>query len=358
MATVITITMFLAILAQLPKELIFNFYFGGKRSLYRNNLIKKLEKYSLAPASIFFFADTPKKSTPTIGNPYACEILSWLNYTDTNTSSLVLKISRSGDSVDSFSIILAGHATKDTTENIDFKKTKDTTLLVANHHGVGALESNNQAWVTGSAPKIIVFSASKSNHGHPDKAVVARYLASTSTLRWPIHEFSYSGDMPLDVKPHFVTCHTDPEKQNDRSYFRAINRKTLLNTMNEGTLRFKFSSSSPTLLQPQKYFSMFPLRQITKFALVAAEITNDEFLQIAPKMHLLDLLTFIDFSKNKLRIKDGADNEMVVSTKTLLDAITGIITIVLVDNDINSSYIATTMNSEQQFKKLKIASEK
>ena len=126
--------------------------------------------------------------------------------------------------------------------------------------------------------------------------------------------------------------------------------------MNEGTLRFKFSAGI-TIEQPQAYFSMFPLRHITNFLLVDVNITNDEYLQIVPKLHLLAMLTRVDFSKNKLRIKDAADNEMVVSTKALLDAITSIITIELVGNDINSSYIATTMNSEQ-LKKLKIAAEK
>lgn len=349
----------LAILSQLPKELIFNFYFGGKRSLYPDDLIKKLEKYPLASAPIFFFADTPTKSDPTIGNPYTCEALSWLDSTDLNTSSLVLKISRSDNPVNSFSIILAGDATGETTQNIDSQNTKDTTLLVANHHGAGTHGSNNESWITGSAPKIIVFSASKSKNGHPDKEVIRRYLDSASIMSWPIHEFSYSGDLPLDVKPHFVTYNpTEAEKQKDRSYFRAINRKALLNTMNEGTLRFKFTSSTPTLMQPQTYFGMFPLRHITKFALVDAEITNDEFLQIAPKMHLLDLLTFVDFSKNKLRIKDADDNEMVAATEALLSAIISVNTMILVGNDIDGSHVKTTMKSDLQFKKLIITSAK
>jgi beta-lactamase superfamily II metal-dependent hydrolase len=345
----------LTILSKLPKTVIYNFYFGGSEAQYPKKFMDEIRKMPPARRSIFYFADNPAKSSPAIGVSYDCEYLSWLVDSDKNASSLVLKISRSAPNVNPFSILLLGDATGKTTDAIDSLKVKDATLLVANHHGSGTDGSNSDKWISASTPKIVVFSASKSNHGHPDKSVVKRYLDSTSTIIWPIHEFSYSGEL-LNVPPHFVTYHTEPESHKKRQYFRAINRKALFNTMNEGTLRFKFSAGI-TIEQPQAYFSMFPLRHITNFLLVDVNITNDEYLQIVPKLHLLAMLTRVDFSKNKLRIKDAADNEMVVSTKALLDAITSIITIELVGNDINSSYIATTMNSEQ-LKKLKIAAEK
>lgn len=346
----------LTILSKLPKTVIYNFYFGGCEAQYPKSFMDVLKNIPQTRRTIFLFADTSAKSSPAIGSSYDCEYLSWLKDSDKNASSLVLKISRSVPYVNPFSILLMGDATGKTTDAIDSHKVKDATLLVANHHGSGTDGSNSDKWISASAPEIVVFSASKSNHGHPDKAVVKRYLDSTSTLSWPIHEFSYSGEL-FGVPPHFVTYHTEPESHKKRQYFRAINRKALFNTMNEGTLRFKLSARI-TIEQPQAYFSMFPLRHITRFSLLEVNITNVEYLQIVPKLHLLALLTHVDFSKNKLRIKDAADNEMVVSTKALLDAITGIITIVLVDNEIDGSYVETTMNSEQQFKKLKFTAEK
>lgn len=345
----------LTILSKLPKTAIFNFYLGGLEDQYPKRFMDEIKKIPPARRPILYFSGTPARVSPVIGAMYDCECLSWLADSDKNASSLVLKISRSHNPVNSFSIILAGDATGYTTDKIDTQKTKDTTLLVANHHGAGTHKSNNQAWITRSSPKIIVFSASKSNHGHPDKEVVSRYLDSVSTLGWPIHEFSYSGDLSFDKKPHFVTYHTtEPEIHNKRRYFRSINRKALLNTMNEGTLRFKFTGSTPHLMQPQAYFSMFPLRHITRFALVEAGITNDEYIQIVPKLHLLNLLTVVDFSKNKLRIKDAANNVMVAATKALLEAIFGITTMVFVENDIDNDYLKATLDSEQHFIKLTI----
>jgi hypothetical protein len=312
----------------------------------------EIKKIPPARRPQFFFADTPGKTSPKIGTSYDCQFLSWLDDQDKNATSLVLKISRSLPFTNPFSILLMGDATGKTTDGIDTLKVKDTTLLVANHHGSATDGSNSEKWISISNPKIVVFSASKSKHGHPDKEVMSRYLKSPSNLPWPIHEFSYSGDSFLNARPSLVTYHTEPEKQNKRSYFRALIRKALLNTMNEGTLRFNFADSSPSLMQPQKYLSMFPLIHITNFALVEAEITNDEYIQIAPKLHLLKLLTAVDFSKNKLRIKDSADNVMVAFTKALLEAASCITTLVFVENDIDNDYVKTTMNSETQFKKL------
>lgn len=346
----------LTVLSKLPISTIYNFYFGGCEAQYPKRFMDAIKKMPPARCPTLYFADNPAKSSPAIGGSYDCEYLSWLVDSDKNASSLVLKISRSGPNVNPFSILLMGDATGKTTDAIDSLKVKDATLLVANHHGSGTDGSNSDKWISASTPKIAVFSASKSNHGHPDKSVVERYLASTSTASWAVHEFSYSGEF-FDIPPDFVTYHTEPESHNKRQYYRAINRKALFNTMNEGTLRFKLSDSI-TIEQPKAYFSMFPLRQITKFALVGAEITNNEFLQIVPKMHLLMQLVHVDFSNNKLKMKAAADNEMVATTLELLDAIGGITEVSFVNNNIDESYVQTTMNRRQQFKKLKIMSGK
>jgi beta-lactamase superfamily II metal-dependent hydrolase len=339
----------LEVLNKLPKEVTFYFFLGGSQSQYADNFIKQIMNYPKSRKKSLFFANDEQKENPSIGTPYFCEILSWLNTTNKNTNSVVLKISL----VNAFSILLTGDATKDTTSKIKSQDIEQTSILLANHHGAETEGSNSESWVKNSNPQIVVFSCSRTKNGHPRSIVVNRYLQQASRLcAWPIHEFSYTGKT-INIPSSFSTYHTEPEQTSQQKYFHAIIRKALFNTMNEGTLRFCLTSPIK-IEQPKFYFSMFPFQHLTTINLNAILMTNEEFIIIVPKLHVLLLLAIANFDDNSLllTLKDG--KKMIETLQSFLTASKQLQSISFKNNTIDADAIQTVVNDTEYFTKLKL----
>lgn len=316
----------------------FCFFFGGSKSQYPKDFIKELESIPPMRRKTFCFADDASFVSPCIGDSYECKVLARPVYMDDkNASSLVLKISHA-----TFSVLLMGDATDKTTRSIPETEVNNTTMLVANHHGADSFGSNNEAWVSKAKPEIAIFSASKSNHGHPNHAVVVRYLESKRLRNESLHEFSYAGTI-MRHPPQFMTYNKVAEKASQKEYYRALTRKALFNTMNEGTMLLKLSN--PLTVRPDKpFFSMFPIKNLTELRLIEMAMTNEEFTLIAPKLYILQLLRVLDLSKNHLKLKKPEGSEAINAVKTLLDKIAAIVKISLLENECSTDHIKETIS--------------
>lgn len=339
-----------AVLANLPL-VTFHFFFGGLKEQYPSKFIKALESIPPVRRKTFCFADAATLVDPVIGDSYVCKVLARPVMDDKNASSLVLKIRHA-----MFSILLMGDATHETTQMISDADVTGTTILVANHHGSATLGSNNDAWVIKAKPEIAVFSASKSNHGHPTNVVVMRYLNSQRLRVESLHEFSYSGILQ-NKPPELVTYHTVAETIPHREYYRALTRKAIFNTMNEGTMLFRLNDPIIRPRPDKPFFSMFPLRGLMELTLSKLEITNEEFMLIAPKLYVLQLLKSLDLSKNCLELRKPEGSKAINAVKELLDTIATITKISFLENECSSEHMKEII-SDKSMTKLELPSEK
>ena len=85
---------------------------------------------------------------------------------------------------------------------------KDTSVLLASHHGANTEGSNHNAWITATNPQVVVFS-SGTLYGHPREPVVKRYQdihepnVSSHVIWWGIGN---THQEPIETRfPHYVT---------------------------------------------------------------------------------------------------------------------------------------------------------
>lgn len=332
----------------------FRLFLGGKKTDYAASFMKELKKIP-APRCTFYYAEElSSMPNPEISTEYTGQFLSSCVYEDKNASSLVFKIAQSSSISASVPplVLFTGDATNTTTDPIAENDVKDTRILIANHHGSNTHGSNNKAWIDKTQPEVVVFSAKESSHEHPHNNVVSLYHNSPRISNEDIHEFSYSGDR-IAKSDTFATYYQ--YSSGTHHHYRALVRKAMFNTMNEGTMRFVLPSITPRPDKP--FFSMFPLKNLTTLDLSDIKMINEELVIILPKLHILSLLKDLHLNNNTLSLAESADKgkESVEAISCFLQNITSLDKIYLWDQiQIDNSYLESTINESSLFSKLRL----
>lgn len=334
----------------------FRLFLGGKKMDYAANFMKELKKIPASRCTLSYAEESSPMPNPEISTEYTGQFLSSCVYEDKNASSLVFKIAENSASSASDLVpplvLFTGDATNTTTGPIEENDVKETRILIANHHGSNTYGSNDQAWVNKTQPKVVVFSAKESSHEHPNNDVVSRYHNSPRISNEDIHEFSYSGDR-IAKSDTFATY--DQYSSGTHHHYRALVRKAMFNTMNEGTMRFVLPSITPRPDKP--FFSMFPLKNLTTLDLSDIKMINEELVIILPKLHILSLLKDLHLNNNTLSLAESADKgkESVEAISYFLQNITSLDKISLWDQiQIDNSYLESTINESSLFSKLRL----
>jgi hypothetical protein len=250
-----------------------------------------------------------------------------------------------------------GDATDVTTDPIAKADVAETLVLLANHHGSTTEGSNNQAWIDKTRPDVTVFSAAASHYGHPNASVVMRYHDSPKLRKEDLHEISYSGE-EVERRSSFSTYHTPEER--DGSYFRALTRKALFNTMNEGTMTFKLLRELVTVRPEKPFFAMFPLKKLKLLNLSNIELVNTELVTIAPRLSILRLLETFHLYNNRLTFLEAEEKSegAVSQLDGLLQKIETLVTISLWRNSYNAAFIERLIPDHSRRTKLKFEAPK
>ena len=336
----------------------FHFYLGGKEEHYSKKFIEGLKRIPKPRCLSYHCAESytavdAVMPVPVISDEYTAEFLAKLAHDDKNASSLVLRIAKSTVPQAPL-VLLMGDATNMTTEPILEEDVRDTTILIANHHGSDTHGSNNQAWVNKSKPEITIFSARESSHEHPRSDVVSRYHDSPRLrVEW-LHEFSYSGS-PIGRCSTFVTYHEYPSGAH--SHYRALTRKAMFNTMNEGTMTLKLERPGVIIRLDKPFFSTFPMKGLALLDLSAIEMINPELLTTVPKLSILKLLKTFHLHSNLLALTETEEKgkEAIDVLHGLLKDVLAIRTLSLwgdrqrVDSRYVSTVITGTLYSKLRF---------
>ncbi|MDP3935948.1 MAG: hypothetical protein Q8Q56_03055 [Alphaproteobacteria bacterium] len=341
------------ILKGLDRTIKFFFFLGGKKAPYSNAFKTSLNQIPQIKRSVYYAEDYLDQDMPTPEiDGYEASFLARLALDDKNSSSLVLRVRRATAPPSSPLILFMGDATDVTTAPIVAEDVANTLVLLANHHGSATEGSNNQAWVDKTCPDITVFSAAASHYGHPDAGVAMRYHASPRLRREALHEFSYSGEA-IARRPSFATYHAP--KEGEGGYFRALTRKALFNTMNEGTMTFKLGRDLVTVRPDKPFFAMFPLRGLRCLDLSNIELVNTELVTIAPKLSILYSLETFHLYRNRLSFSEGADKgeEAANQLDGLLQKIGTLVMISLWENVYEEAFIEAHMPDADRREKLK-----
>lgn len=292
----------------------FHFFLGGKKEQYPDKLKKSIEELHPRRRLTYKYAGEIEGTNPTIEG-YTSKFLKALESDDKNANSLVLKIAKP----DKFSILLTGDATGDTTKDIKEADAKETTVMVANHHGADSEESNNVDWVTKTKPEIVIFSAAQGGYKHPKSSVIKNYHDSERLRKEAIHALSYSGDSVGDKRPTLCTYHSSPP------HHSSLIRKGLFNTTDDGTFSIKFKT--PPEISPEKPFTSFhSLKHLTELNFSDMAITNLEFLIFGRKILILSKLENFLLNKNSLEFIEESPQAKEASgvLKGLLSTITSL----------------------------------
>lgn len=284
----------------------FHFFLGGKRSHYPKDLEETISKLPPIRRLSCVWAEDGIITPPTIAS-YSASFLSQMATDDKNDSSLVLKIQK-----DDLLILFTGDATSATTDPILKGEVENTTIMIANHHGSGTYGSNDTRWIDKTMPEVVVFSAAVSSHKHPDSDVVRRIYGSPRLRKEEIHDLSYSKDSIEDMRPEFSTYYRKVD------HHRALIRKSLFNTTNEGTMVIKLDNRLPHIRPEKPFFSMFPIKHLVEIDFSNAGMVNEEFLVIIPKTFSLGLLERFLLHKNKLKLNKNEGTPVITVVKDLL----------------------------------------
>lgn len=336
------------ILKGLDKNTKFSFFLGGRQAHYSDKFKALVRGMPTSKRSVYYAEDYVGRDMPTpeIAG-YEASFLARLVLDDKNASSLVLRIRRpAGDPL----ILFAGDATDATTAPIDEEAVVNTLVLLANHHGSATEGSNNQAWVNKTCPNVTVFSAAATHHEHPDAEVVMRYHDSPRLRAEALHEFSYSGAQ-IARSRSFATYHSLEEGRG--VYHRALTRRALFNTMNEGTMTFKLRES--VTVRPDKpFFAMFPLKGLTCLNLSNIELVNTELVTIVPKLQSLYRLETFHLYRNLLSFSEGKESseDAVCQLDRLLQKIGTLLMISFWENTYDIAFIERFMPELSRREKL------
>lgn len=294
-------------------KLVVVFNFGGTKEHYQTKgkqAAKDLVKWVDSAKFSKFFAGGqhvfPKKYNLGLNKSFTEHILSWKTTEDPNVNSIILQISPVSND---YSILLTGDGEKDTFESIDEDNVRDTTVMVASHHGADTKGSNSAEWIQKVNPKHVVFSScyNGAHHHPPVHSVVKRYLETDSLETTELHVLSIYSDSNQFI--HDQLRYLGKIKIGIHDYSFYLTKKGIYHTLSFGTVKFSFETQGVKITSPTGFpkVGMFPKTlgdtlttlDLSKFGLTNVDITSSLSLNWGS----LKSLTSLDISKNKIDLK-------------------------------------------------------